>query len=89
MNITSYLKSGYPCLAIETFEVKRARNNIEIDEEWKIYKWDMINGLNMKMENNLKILENYFHLFNNNHNQFLFLKILIFLLMMKQFNNLF
>lgn len=45
MDLTEYSKAGYSLLYVETFEIKRAMQNITVQEPFQIYKWNMIEGL--------------------------------------------
>lgn len=45
MDLTEYSKAGYSLLYVETFEIKRAMQNLTVQEPFQIYKWNMIEGL--------------------------------------------
>lgn len=45
MNVTNYVKAGYPFHYIETMEIKRAVESICVDDGFTQYKWDCIRGL--------------------------------------------
>jgi len=47
MDLTNYIKSGFPFLAIETFEIKRALNVVSVDEKFKKLHWNLAEGLNI------------------------------------------
>jgi len=45
MNISDYVRSGFPLLFVETFEVKRAVKSISVDGEINRFNWNLIDGL--------------------------------------------
>lgn len=45
MNVTNYVKAGYPIHYLQTNEIGRAVNAITIDESFTLHKWDCIRGL--------------------------------------------
>lgn len=45
MNITKYIKSGCGCVFVESTEIKRASNSIQVDLPYKIAKWNILEGL--------------------------------------------
>jgi len=44
MNITNYLKAGYPAIYIVTQEAERAMRSINA-KDWKSYSWDCLRGV--------------------------------------------
>ena len=46
-NISSYLKSGYSCIFIETAEIKRCVKSIIVDEPFQKIHWDFVSGLDL------------------------------------------
>lgn len=44
-DLTNYLKSSFPLLYCETYEIKRASSSMMVQEGYGLYKWDSINGL--------------------------------------------
>ena len=44
MNITDYVKAGYPALAVNTQEPYRAIHAIHA-EGWKVFTWDCLQGI--------------------------------------------
>jgi hypothetical protein len=44
MDITNYLKAGYPLIHIVTQEADRATRSIKA-EGWKTYSWDCLRGI--------------------------------------------
>jgi SpoVK/Ycf46/Vps4 family AAA+-type ATPase len=51
-NISDYVRSGFPLLFVETFEIKRAVKSITVDEEINRFNWNLIDGL-INVEPNL------------------------------------
>jgi len=46
MNLTNYVKAGFPLLSIQTEEVKRCVQSINADRPFKVYRWNAVNGIN-------------------------------------------
>lgn len=45
LDLTNYLKSSFPLLYCETYEINRAVSSITVQEGYGLSKWDSINGL--------------------------------------------
>jgi len=45
MNVTNFIKAGYPIHYLETNEILRASESIKVDEDFHLFKWNCIDGL--------------------------------------------
>ena len=58
MDLSNYVKSGYPLLYVETFEINRACESIKTNESINLLRWNCIDGF-IELDNKCESVDEF------------------------------